>query len=584
MFTGIDGYAALLLQDESRALELKKLFHELFHSHVGKYEAKIHRRIGHESLSLFSSAAEAVECAIELQLAFREDGRLPVKIGVHLGDVVLTEEDVIGEGIDVARRIKSVALPGSILISHKIHQEVKNHTGVQSAFFRNCEVAEGGEQVEVHALVNEGLVVPENQNNRQARGYVDTRSGLRRFWEEAKRRNVVRVVSYYAAGAYVALEASDILSDNLHLPSWVMPAIIVLLVALFIVLTIVSWIYDITPEGIKKTDKYDPLAEALKKQSPDTEGSPAGDVVKASWFRKHRVLRRYLVPAAVLGLVLVFYLSKDRIFQNWERVNKVAKEHTDIAMLFVRNDAQPSLVKRELDLALAADPDYSPALHTYALVHLVEGDSALAKQKLQRIVESDAKFSQAWALLANFAFWEDSMELALHYTTRAVETDPGNSLAAYAMALQCEDRGLYQEAEVWYLRALEMDSTFASAYSALGAFYNKRARPVDAGIILRKSLSISPASPDNYRVYKNLAESHFLLQQYVQAFEYLDKSKALNPDYPDTERCYALYYEARGYLQESVLHWRKYLALEEDSTEMHKAQKHLDSLRFMVQP
>ncbi|TFH27413.1 MAG: hypothetical protein E4H10_03975 [Bacteroidia bacterium] len=584
MFSGIDGYAALIQQDEKKAVELNELHHDVFYSIAGKYLAKNLQNIGHESLCLFSSALEAVECAIELQHAFRNEPVVPVKIGIHLGDIIYSEEEAIGEGIDVARRIKSQALPGGILISNKIYEEVKNQPGIETGFLKACELEEGGRQVEIYAITNEGIVSPELPREGrplpgEGRG---SKSRLRYFWDEAKRRNVVRVVSYYAAGAYVTLELSSILSDSLKLPDWVMTVIIILLVTLFIVLAVVSWIYDITPEGIKKTA---PIGEGrgsdISVALEDDESIP-GMPGRRSWFARHRVLRRYLVPVLVVGLLTVFYLSKDRIFQNWERVNKEAKAHTDSANLFVRNNAPTEMVKQELDMALEADPEYAPALHTYAMVHLAEGDSALAKQKLHQIVESNPGFSMAWNLLANFAFWQDSMELAMRYSTNALETGPTNSTAAYNLAILSEDKGLHSQAEVWYQKAIELDSAFTSAYSALGAFYNHLGRPTEAGMVLRKTLRISPASPHNYRVYKNLAESHFILQEYVSAFEYLEKSKALEPDYPETERCFALYYEARGYLQESIPHWRRYLALETDSLEQLKAQSHLDSLRAIT--
>ncbi|MCK4990609.1 MAG: tetratricopeptide repeat protein, partial [Bacteroidales bacterium] len=104
--------------------------------------------------------------------------------------------------------------------------------------------------------------------------------------------------------------------------------------------------------------------------------------------------------------------------------------------------------------------------------------------------------------------------------------------------------------------------------------------PTEAIFTLRKSLHISPASMDNYMVYKNLAEAHFLLKQYDKALEYLEQSKALNPDYAETEKCYGRYYEARGEIESSILHWRRYLALETDSLEYLKAEHHLDSLRL----
>jgi len=391
----------------------------------------------------------------------------------------------------------------------------------------------------------------------------------------------VRVVSYYAAGAYVALEASDILSDNLKLPDWVMTVIIILLVTLFIALALVSWIYDITPEGIKKTAPVGESRESAPDKTATTDVFVPGMPDRRSWFARHRVFRRYLAPVLVVGLLILFYLFKDQIFQNWKRVNKEAKAHTEVAIMFLKNNALPDMVKAELNLALEADPEYGPALHTYAMVHLVEGDSALAKQKLHQIVELEPGYSMAWNTLASLAFWQDSVDLALHYSTKALETGPANSQAAYNLAIQSEDRGLYRQAETWYNKAIDIDSTFTSAYSALGALYNKLGRPTEAGMILRKTLRISPASAHNYRVYKNLAESHFILQEYVNAFEYLEKSKALDPNYADTERCFALYYEARGFLQESILHWRMYLALETDSLELLKAQDHLDSLRVL---
>lgn len=583
MYSDIDGYASLMQQNESKAVALKKLLHEVFYSISGKYQARILQYFGHESLILFSSALEAVECAIEFQRALHKKEVQSVKIGIHLGDILYSEEEAIGEGFEVTRRIKSQAEPGGILISNKIHEEVKNQPKIESRFWKACELDEGGRQVEIYAITNKGIVSPEFPQEEQSQPGEGSGTGspLRHFWEEAKRRNVVRVVSYYAAGAFVALEASDILSDNLKLPDWVMTAVIILLVVLFIGLTVVSWIYDITPQGIKKTAAAVDAVGATGQDASLNE-SVNGTAVRRNWVARHRVFRRYLVPLLVVGLLIAFYLYKDEIFQRWERENKVAKAQTEAAIMLLQNNARTEMIRQELDKALEADPEYAPALHTYAMVHLLEGDSVLAKQKLYSILESNTGYSGAWNLLANLAFWQDSTEMAMRYSTNALETGPTNSVAIYNLAILSEERGLYNQAEACYLKAIDLDSTFVSAYSALGAFYNKRARPTEAELILRKTLRISPASPDNYRVYKNLAESQLILQEYKTAFEYLEKARALDPDYADTEKCFALYYEARGFFQESIPHWRRYLTLETDSREVIKAQNHLDSLRRIV--
>ncbi len=107
MCTDIDGYASLIQQDASLAAEMKERHREILHRSAAKFHGRILQNIGHDSLSLFNSAVEAVQCAIEMQLAFREEVEVPVKIGIHLGDIIFTEEEAIGDGIKVARKIET---------------------------------------------------------------------------------------------------------------------------------------------------------------------------------------------------------------------------------------------------------------------------------------------------------------------------------------------------------------------------------------------------------------------------------------------------------------------------------------------
>jgi len=83
----------------------------------------------------------------------------------------------------------------------------------------------------------------------------DNPNRLSQFWQELKRRKVVRVITVYAAAAFVILELVSIIVDPLRLPEWTLPMIIVLLCIGFIIAIILSWIYDIHPNGgIVKTE------------------------------------------------------------------------------------------------------------------------------------------------------------------------------------------------------------------------------------------------------------------------------------------------------------------------------------------
>ena len=90
---------------------------------------------------------------------------------------------------------------------------------------------------------------------------------LFQFWQELKRRRVTRVITVYAAAAFVILELVSIIVDPLNLPVWTLALIIVLLCIGFVLAIILSWIYDITPEGIEKTGPAEPQSEITTKDS-----------------------------------------------------------------------------------------------------------------------------------------------------------------------------------------------------------------------------------------------------------------------------------------------------------------------------
>ena len=82
---------------------------------------------------------------------------------------------------------------------------------------------------------------------------------IHRFWQELKRRNVVRRNTVYAATAFVILELVSIIQEPLKLPEWTLTFMIILLSVGLVISIILSWIYDINPEG--ELEKTKPLSE-----------------------------------------------------------------------------------------------------------------------------------------------------------------------------------------------------------------------------------------------------------------------------------------------------------------------------------
>ena len=87
------------------------------------------------------------------------------------------------------------------------------------------------------------------------------------FLQELKRRRVFKAVTMYAASAFIILEVAGIVIPSLGLPEWTMKLVIILLVAGFPLTSILSWIFDLTPEGIKKTDPVEDFDEESTKST-----------------------------------------------------------------------------------------------------------------------------------------------------------------------------------------------------------------------------------------------------------------------------------------------------------------------------
>ncbi len=136
MFTDLVGFTALAQQDEKRALELLARHQDLLRGVLPRFQGREIKSMGDGFLLEFPSALGATHCAVEFQRVMLEatpptgaPGNLAMRVGVHLGDVVRQRGDLLGDAVNVASRIESVAEPGGVCISGQVYDQVRNKLG-----------------------------------------------------------------------------------------------------------------------------------------------------------------------------------------------------------------------------------------------------------------------------------------------------------------------------------------------------------------------------------------------------------------------------------------------------------------------
>ena len=120
------GYSKLIGSDEAGTLaQLDALRTEIIEPQIAKHAGRLFKSVGDGFFIEFASAVQAVSCAKAIQEA-NDLGRLPLRIGIHVGDVVVQGDDLMGDGVNVAARVEGIADPGGIAITRAVHEQVRD--------------------------------------------------------------------------------------------------------------------------------------------------------------------------------------------------------------------------------------------------------------------------------------------------------------------------------------------------------------------------------------------------------------------------------------------------------------------------
>lgn len=201
VFTDIVGYTHLMHINEDHALLLRSRHRSVLLALHEKYGGEVLQFFGDGTLSIFHSSVNAVECSVEMQIEYKKDPEVPVRIGIHVGDISYDGTDAFGDGLNVAARIEPICEPGGVYISERVFEDIRNHAWLQAIHVGNFQLKNIAGDTPLYAISSKGMALPVVRNPRvppsqQLRPQpVKSKSFLQVDDQEGKSKNIASILA-----------------------------------------------------------------------------------------------------------------------------------------------------------------------------------------------------------------------------------------------------------------------------------------------------------------------------------------------------------------------------------------------------
>lgn len=181
MFTDIIGYTALMGKDEQRALEILDKNRDIQKPFIKKHGGRYVKEIGDGILAIFPTASKAVFCAKEIQQQLKDDPTLKVRIGIHLGEIVVSHKDVLGDGVNIASRIENIAPSQGIYISETVFHEIRNIREIDTCYQGEIKFKNTESKIRIYAIMLDFVSVPGKAYFRKKKEEIIREAGHRKI-------------------------------------------------------------------------------------------------------------------------------------------------------------------------------------------------------------------------------------------------------------------------------------------------------------------------------------------------------------------------------------------------------------------
>jgi class 3 adenylate cyclase len=131
VFTDVEGYTRLMAMDEEKGLAVLDENRKIHKKWIAKYRGQWLKEMGDGNIIIFYTATEAVLCGMEMQRETRATGDYALRMGIHISEVLFTDNDAFGDGVNVASRLCGQAKGGEMVVSESVYQNVRNREKIR---------------------------------------------------------------------------------------------------------------------------------------------------------------------------------------------------------------------------------------------------------------------------------------------------------------------------------------------------------------------------------------------------------------------------------------------------------------------
>jgi adenylate cyclase len=617
LFTDIVGYTGMMQKDEALAVAVIRRYNAVLEKLVAEHHGEVVNNYGDGSLCTFSSTTDAVKCAVLIQeQLLKSDPPVPLRIGLHVGELVFEDGKAFGDGVNIASRIQSLGQANTILFSKEVFDKIRNQPGFKSLSLGSFEFKNVNDPIEVFALANEGLSIPKREN---MEGKL--KSGLPKSNKGLQRKTVI------AASVVLLLIAGFFIYSMLHKKTGFTGKEKSIAVLPFInmsdekgneyfsdgmteeITTQLSKIADLKVIARTSSMQYKGSKKSIKEIAEELgvasilEGSvqKIGNDIRITaqlidansqqhiWAEKYdRSLKDIFAIQSEVAGQIALQLKANMTKDEKNKIEKVPTDNPQAYEFYLQGNQLHEKFRQTLkqeyfdnsrlmfEKAIALDPNYA---HAHAgLAQLYNTYTDLVKKDSVMIAIQLKEINKAYSLApetdyVNSAKGEifrtalDSLEESYKSFRKAFEINPNNTATLYGFAMLLDQLGLTDERIILLKKAVKLDPLNASYFGFLGGAEVHLNR-LDEGI--KDLQTANRLAPDMFYVIDRIAYAYALQNNLKETDNWLKIFLKQIPTYRENT-----FYPVYGYYSaycnvklgnkkralELTKNWRVYLAL-----------------------